>query len=175
MKRTEALKSVREARETLLMSKEQLAKKLKISPPYLGGIEGGSLAHGISPRVETAIQKLLGDAALPVALVKEHNDKVRAYRRAHAKAAKKAKLNKKQTKMKQVLTKKVHLAPIKRRNQAKTAAPSTPIARQSMLPGMLDQLTNAKLGEMISEYVNKRLQERIDQRLDEIFGERKKA
>jgi len=82
MRHTKALSIVREIREAKGMTREHLAKKIKVTPGYLSGIEGGSLAHSISPRVEEAIAKVLGNKAMPKAVVASHNVKSKAYHAA---------------------------------------------------------------------------------------------
>lgn len=64
-------KMIRTAREAKGMTTEQLAKKLDISPGYLGHLERDSHVH-LSERVATALKKVLG-IRLVTAAVKKHN------------------------------------------------------------------------------------------------------
>lgn len=165
MSRTKALESVRKAREAKLVSREQLAKKLKITPAYVGGIESGSLAHLISARVADSIRETFGADVLPAKLVEEHNAKVMAYR----KRREKARMGQKSLKIK---TKDVFRAKAKR---TKPVVKPLPKSRQGFLPGFLDGETEVRMDEMIQDYLYKRLQERIDEKLDLVFGVRKQG
>jgi DNA-binding XRE family transcriptional regulator len=154
MERTTELSSIKEAREASNMTREQLAKKLKISPPYVAGIEGGSLAHRISPRVEKRIREILGDKSLITEVVFAHNDKVRKYTKKHQTKASKVVSVKKRTKSASKI--------------AKKAPQATSV--QGLLPGFVEQLNNARIEEMVVDRLFQRLSERIDAKLDELFG-----
>lgn len=154
MKATTALSIVKTAREAKKLTRDQLAKKIKVSPQYLAGIEGGSAAHSISDRVETALKKALGARALPHPLVDKHNAKVKQYKQQRAA------FNKKPQK------------PTKRIAKAKPAAPTSV---QGFIPGFLDTINNVRIEEMVAEMIFKRLSAQIDARLDQIFDHTKSA
>lgn len=50
---------IRDARESQDMTREQLAKKLKITPGYLGHIERDDAVH-VSDRIYAAVKKMFG-------------------------------------------------------------------------------------------------------------------
>ena len=72
-------------REAKKQSREQLAKKLKITPGYLGQLENDSASVYLSDRVCTALEKSLS-IKIPAKSVESHNDKVRKGKRKAAKA-----------------------------------------------------------------------------------------
>ena len=78
-------KTIRTAREAKGMTTEQLAKKIGISPGYLGHLERDSHVH-LSDRVAAAVKKILG-VRLVAAAVKKHNDFARKWNTKNKAAA----------------------------------------------------------------------------------------
>lgn len=76
---------IRSTREKSEMTREQLAKKLKITPVYLGHIERDDPVR-ISPRIVIALKKNLGRKISEIdGLVPGHNYFVNLWRRHNAK------------------------------------------------------------------------------------------
>lgn len=76
-------KTIRKARESRNITREQLAKRLKISPSYLAQLECDSHSRHVSERVEAALKRILKTGAPSHKLVESHNAKVRAWYRAY--------------------------------------------------------------------------------------------
>ncbi len=81
---------VRNAREARLMTREALAKKLKVSTVYVSHIENENPAANVSDRLIEGLHKYLGVPTKTVSeFAKRHNARVTRYMRARriAKAA----------------------------------------------------------------------------------------
>lgn len=81
---------IRGARENKNFTREQLAKKLKISASYLAAVECDHESRHISERLIGALRKHLGARMSGTAkMIESHNRRVRAWYRAYNKKAKK--------------------------------------------------------------------------------------
>ncbi len=78
-------KTIRTAREAKGMTTEQLAKKIGISPGYLGHLERDSHVH-LSERLVAALKKALG-IRLTAKAVTKHNDFARNWNKRNSKKA----------------------------------------------------------------------------------------
>lgn len=66
---------VKETRELKGWSREQLAKKIGITPLYLGHIERNDLVR-ISERLIKEFKKNLGQSATPIAVMSDHHNEL---------------------------------------------------------------------------------------------------
>lgn len=71
---------VRTARENSDLTREQLAKKLKITPEYLGHIERDACVS-VSDRVLGGLRKVLKSSVRPITMnmIEKHNKKTSAW------------------------------------------------------------------------------------------------
>lgn len=80
---------VRNAREARLMTRETLARKLKVSTVYVSHIENENPAANVSDRLVKGLQKCLDLPAKTVEeFAKRHNARVSRYMRARRQALK---------------------------------------------------------------------------------------
>jgi transcriptional regulator with XRE-family HTH domain len=87
-------KTIRKARESRNITREQLAKRLKISASYLAQLECDSHSRHVSERLEAGLKRVLKTGAPAHSLVESHNTKVRKWYRVYLAKYNKAKKSK---------------------------------------------------------------------------------
>lgn len=129
-------KMIETKRVSKKMTREQLAKKLDITPGYLGQLENDSASVYLSERVEHLLESILS-IKIPAKAVENHNAKVRKTKR-------------------QASTK----------TRAPRARRRRPVDKsQGILPNFLAQMDTVKIEELMVQRLFEKIQKNVNEKI----------